>query len=285
MKKRMGDLSFAVVGVGLMGSAFAQGLKKIGAKKVYGIDTDQKKLEEAKQRDIIDEGSPDPRDVLPHADVVFLCLYLSKSIDFMKEYGDAFKEGALLTDIVGVKEAIIEAAKNHLPDKVTFIPGHPMTGRELSKEPFTSSKIFQGKNYILTPLESNKEKTVSFLEEIISQLGFAEVVKTDPKTHDQKIAFTSQLCHIIAASMVDAGEDLDVKRFGGGSYQDMTRIAIINKTMWPELFVANKEALLPVLEDFMESISFFKEQIEADRESEMVKKLDEIGAKRKKLEE
>lgn len=275
--------SILIVGLGLMGSAFASGCKKMGFSQVWALDVNGHVLSQGKKEGIIDEGYTDAKDVLPNADVVVVCLYLADAISFIKDNMPLFKSGALLTDIVGVKQEMVRQITPVLRSDVDYIPGHPMAGREKSGALFTSEEMFIGKNYILTPIEGNVEENRDFLVKWINQLGFGQIIETDPKTHDGKIAFTSQLCHVIAASMVDISDDAKVTQFEGGSFQDMTRIAMINSRMWAELFVANQDELVQVLDQFIESLTFFKSAIENGEAQTIEERFDIIGQKRKAM--
>lgn len=272
-----------IVGLGLMGSAFAKGCMDLGFERVWALDPKEDVLEMASREGLIHQGFTRPEDVLPLADFVVVCLNLGVALEFLKNGMPLFKEGALITDIVGVKGPMVETIAPILRRDVDYIPGHPMAGREKSGEVFTAKEIFKGKNYILTPLAENRRSNLLFLKEWIKALAFGRIIETDPKTHDEKIAFTSQLCHVIAASMVDLTEDATVTHFEGGSFQDMTRIAMINSPMWAELFVANKKELGGILDRFIESLTLFKQAIEEGDEQTIVERFDIIGRKRAEM--
>lgn len=272
-----------VVGLGLMGSAFAAGCKEMGFSKVWGLDRYDLVLREGENQGIIDQGFTKAEEVVSQADLVLVCLYLHDAISFVTDNMSLFKSGALITDIVGVKQEMVKRISPVLREDVDYIPGHPMAGREKSGALFTSPNIFKGKNYILTPLPENLEENHNFLTQWIRELGFGRIIETDPKTHDGKIALTSQLCHVIAASMVDISDDAKVTHFEGGSFQDMTRIAMINSQMWAELFIANQTELTEVLDHFIDSMTFFKNAIQNGEAGTIVERFDIIGRKREEM--
>jgi prephenate dehydrogenase len=272
-----------IVGLGLMGSAFAQGSRSLGFSSIWALDHNEEVLRQALEEGLIDRGSSSAEELLPQADVVLVCLNLGDAIAFITDNMDRFKSGALITDIVGVKQDVVDKVLPVLRQDVDFIPGHPMAGREKGGPLFSTAAIFLGKNYILTPLSFNKEEHHRFLRQWIQDLGFGRIIETDPQTHDARIAFTSQLCHVIAASMVDISEDAVVTQFEGGSFQDMTRIAMINSAMWAELFVANKEELTSVLDRFIQSLTFFKEAILNEETGTIVERFDIISRKREDM--
>jgi prephenate dehydrogenase len=167
-----------------------------------------------------------------------------------------------------------------LRDDVDFICGHPMAGSE--KEGFANSSdfIFVERNYILMPLASNKKENLEFFKTLMHKIGFSRITETDFESHDRKIAFTSQLCHIIASSLVESAEDAEITAFGGGSFEDLTRIAMINAPLWTELFLANKRYLLPQIAMFENSLEKIKLLIENNNDDELTHVLEGIRKKR-----
>jgi prephenate dehydrogenase len=204
-------------------------------------------------------------------DVVFVCLYPTAAIEFLKTYRGSFKSGAIVTDISGVKTALLTELPHILRDDVDFIPGHPMAGSEKEGYEHASGNIFEGRNYILMPLPSNTGGHLSFFKNLVTEIGFARIIETDCVTHDHKIAFTSQLCHVIASALVDSAEDTNITAFGGGSFEDLTRIAMINAPLWTELFLTNKKELLSHITAFEKSLAEMKRMLQ-NGEAEYLKK-------------
>jgi prephenate dehydrogenase len=272
-----------IVGLGLMGGAIAMALQKICG-SILAYDIDRTSLDAALAEGIIDEGvsrdGPELEDMLGRCDLVFLCLNPSRLIEFLETNMGAFKSGALLTDIAGIKGNIIAAVEKNLREDIEYIPGHPMAGAE--KGGFANAKLcdFQGKNYILTPLARNKPENLEYLCDIIRRMGFGRITRTGAEDHDRKIAFTSQLCHVIAAALIDCESDTAITRFGGGSFEDLTRIAILNAPMWTELFIENRVELLARIEQFEGSLDILKELIAGERAGELEKLLGKVRERR-----
>ena len=130
------------------------------------------------------------------------------------------------------------------------------------------------------PYENTKPKNIDVLKSIIYKIGFTNIITTDYKTHDHKIAFTSQLCHIIASALVESAEDTEITQFGGGSFEDLTRIAMINATLWTELFLANKNELLTHIESFEKSLDKLKKQIQDEKIKNLQENLELVRSKR-----
>lgn len=284
MRKPAGECNFGIVGLGLMGGAIALALREsCGIKQdcLFACDKDSETLNAAKQVGLIGQCFEPEKagDMLSLCDVVFLCLNPSQIISFLKNQENSFKSGSLVTDIAGTKGSVAAAARN-LREDIDFIPGHPMAGAE--KGGFANSKLcdFKNKNYILTPLSRNKPANLDFLKNLIRQMGFGRITEVSPDEHDRKIAFTSQLCHVIAAALIDCEADTAITRFGGGSFEDLTRIAMLNAPMWTEIFIENRDALLQRIEQFETSLDALKELIGEERAEELEKRLEVVRDRR-----
>jgi prephenate dehydrogenase len=267
-----------------MGGAIAIALREkcgITQKRLLACDKDSETLNAARQEGLIERGweADKAGEMLFACDVVFLCLNPSSIIRFIEQWAGSFKAGSLVTDIAGTKNSIADAAKKFRED-VDFIPGHPMAGAE--KRGFANSRLcdFSGKNYILSPISRNKPENLEFLKNLVHRMGFGRITEVSPAEHDYKIAFTSQLCHVIAAALIDCEEDTTITRFGGGSFEDLTRIAMLNAPMWTELFIENRDALLEHIEQFEKSLDTLKTLIGGVKAVELEKRLDVVRERR-----
>ena len=280
--KALGDCCLGIVGLGLMGGALAMALRRCGAGvgELLACDTDEYTLAAALERKLIDRGFSAPAQMLPRCDLVFLCLNPSTLLHFLETWMGAFKEGALLTDIAGIKGSIVEAVEKNLWGDLDFIPGHPMAGAEGGGFAGAEKCSFLGKNYILTPLGRNRPENLEFLETLIRRMGFGRITRTTAAEHDRNIAFTSQLCHVIAAALIDCEGDRGITRFGGGSFEDLTRIAMLNAPMWTELFIENRDCLLDRIQRFEESLDTLKGLIRAGAAEELRGRLRAVRERR-----
>jgi prephenate dehydrogenase len=278
------DCTTGIVGLGLMGGAIAMALRRIqeGARRglVLACDIDGGTVDAALGAKLIDEGFTDPRAMLGRCDFVFLCLNPGTLLRFMEEGMLLFKPGALITDIAGIKGSIVKTLEGTLREDLDFIPGHPMAGSERGGFENAGSCNFTGKNYILTPLRRNKPEHLEFLRTLIRRMGFGRIVETTPEEHDRKIAFTSQLCHVIAAALIDCEADRAITRFGGGSFEDLTRIAMLNAPMWTELFLENRQELLRRIEQFEGSLDRLKGLIAGGEEDRLRETLQTVRERR-----
>ncbi len=276
--KNLSNLTYGIVGLGLMGGSLGKAIRQnvlaVSSSKgrILGADINKASLSLAQEQNIVDEVFliDEVDSLLAKSDIVFICLYPHATLEFLLQHKTSFKSGSIVTDISGVKSEIFMHLKDFLRSDVDFIPGHPMAGSE--KEGFSNSNgaIFSNHNYILMPLEQNKKDDLELLKQLISILGFTRIVETDALIHDHKIAFTSQLCHVIASALVDSAEDSKITAFGGGSFEDLTRIAMINSSLWTELFLANKKELLNHIENFEQSLNKLKTFI-TNNDSESIK--------------
>ncbi|MGI1751051.1 prephenate dehydrogenase, partial [Levilactobacillus brevis] len=226
-------MRITIVGLGVIGGSFGMALKRNGYTDVYGIDKDLETIKKAKEIGIIKEGYLDGKEILKTSDLVIISIYPKLILDFIKENKEFFKKGSVITDATGIKDMFIEDIVSILPSGVDFIFGHPMAGREKKGIDYADDKVFNGANYIITPISTNKRENIELIENLAYKLGFKKVKKISSKYHDEMIAFTSQLPHVIAVSLINSDEEgRDTGSFIGDSYRDLTRIANINEELW-----------------------------------------------------
>jgi len=285
--KLIEESTIGIVGMGLMGGAVAMALRNrcdVAQDNLLAYDIDGNALTLAKEAGLIAHNwSGGTGEMLARCDVVFLCPGPAALLKFLDEWEHSFKPGALVTDIAGVKGSIAARAER-LRSDIEFIPGHPMAGAEGGGFAAAARCNFQGKNYILTPLTRNKPENVQFLKDLIHRMGFGRITETSPTGHDRNIAFTSQLCHVIAASLIDCETDTAITRFGGGSFEELTRIAVFNAPLWTELFNTNREALLERIDQFESSLDALKALIRDGKTTELEQRLTRVRERRKALD-
>ena len=230
MKKQI-----AIIGLGLIGGSMAMALRGFEDYELVGVDQDPDTLAFAAAHGVADRLTDDAPAVLSQADVVYLCLHPRGIVRFLEANRDRFKPGALVTDVCGIKTAIVEGAAV-LPEAVDFIGGHPMAGRETSGIFHADGALFRGAHYIIT-------------------------------------AYTSQVMHIMAVAVCDDPDLFDCKGFEGGSFRDCTRVAALDVPLWTELFSMNAPALCTVIRTLEDNLRAYREVIESGDTQALAAKL------------
>ena len=281
---------YGVVGLGIMGGSVAKAIRSniIGKEdpdgQIVALDRNSESLSAAITSGTIDRAftPSETEKMLAEVDMLFVCIYPKATLDFFKEHKNHYKNGAIITDISGVKHDLSQAFEEIKPANAHLILGHPMAGGE--KEGFGASRgeYFLNHNYILIkPKEGYEdEAAVEKFRRIITLMGFTRITEVDADTHDNKIGFTSQLCHVVASAMVESAGDPEITSFGGGSFEDLTRIAMINAPLWTELFLANREKLVAHIENFEAQLNNLKKLIENQDANGLQSLLADVRSKR-----
>ena len=261
------DTNILIVGLGMIGGSYARGLTKKGL-KIHAIDTDEDTIQYALENNIIAEGTTeaDPA-MIGRADVVIFALYPHIFKEWIRDNQQYLKSGAIITDVTGVKVCVVGDVQNMPRDDCEYIAAHPMAGCERLGIRNSNEKIFHAANYIVVPTERNTEEAKDVCRQIGKLLRFARISELPPDQHDEMIGFVSQLTHCIAMSLMTCNHTEKLEDFTGDSFRDLTRIARIDETMWSELFLLNKDALLHQMKLFtMEFSKLERMLMEADKE-------------------
>lgn len=278
------DFNITIVGLGLLGGSMAMALRALGPGNLSGIDCDETAIEFALKSGIIDSGHTDSETALRQADIVIICLYPDQIVKYIKDNLNFFKKGAIITDIAGIKSEIVREISSIEGRNFEFISGHPMAGNEHKGIQHADGEMFRNANYIITPLEENKEESIELISTLMKKIGFKNVIRVTPEKHDRIIALTSHLTHIIAVSLVNSNMlDVDTKLFIGGSFKDASRVALINCELWPQLLISNKENVIEQIELFEENIRSIKAAIRNDDSELLEKQFQQASMRRKEI--
>lgn len=272
-----------IVGLGVIGGSYAQAIQKYLPRdvRVFGIDINETSVQKALLTGAIDDGSTTNKGFLEQSDLVIITLYPQAITPFVEKHADNFKSGSIIIDNSGVKEKIIHDVLTVKPETVDFIFTHPMAGRESQGFDYSEADIFQGANLIITPHEGNKEENIEKIKAFAHRIGFKRLTFIDANKHDSMIAFTSQLCHVIAVSLINSDRFASESvQFVGDSYRDLTRIAKINSPLWSELLLDNKKSLLHVMDQFELEWKEMKQAIIENNHDSLVDILDEATKRR-----
>ena len=260
--------NIAIIGLGLMGASFAKKLTRLNY-NVYGIDVSQQTIGKAKELKIIVDGSTNPLDVISKCDTFIFCLYPTKILPWIEVYQNDIPKNSLLMDISGVKTNIVKPIQDVLREDLELLSIHPMCGRESRGIEFSDETIFKGSNFILVPTQKNKNETVEAVKELANKMEFGRICTLSIEEHDKMIGFLSQLTHVIAVSLMNTHDNVHLVEYTGDSFRDLTRIAKINEDLWTELFIMNKDILLDEINQFIDSISHFRDSLEQEDTQEM----------------
>ena len=272
-------MKIAVVGLGLIGGSFCKAITKRTNHEVLGynrtLSTAQKALAEGSIQQII------TLDQLDQADLTIVCLHPVQTIAFLLEHKDDFARGSLVIDASGVKESVLEAVDRPLKEAgVRFVGCHPMAGREYSGYDYTLDTLFIGASFILTPTSLTDPAAVETVEELAKELGFGQTVRATPQEHDEIIAATSQLAHVVSNAYIKSPTLQREAGFSAGSFLDLTRVAKLNEDMWTDLFLMNRKALLQEIDCIQHSISQVRDAL-AQGDADTLKALLRDGRLRK----
>lgn len=253
-------MKVAVVGLGLIGGSLAKTIKLHGGHTVYGYDINAQTMQQAELLGAIDGVLTD--DVLPSCDLTLVALYPEAIIDWIRSHAPLFKADSLVIDCGGVKESICTALQD-VTDGAPwhFIGGHPMAGREFSGFRYARDDLFDRASMILTVHGDEDPALLQRARNFFMDIGFRRVQFASPKTHDEMIAYTSQLAHIVSSAYVKCPLADKHRGFSAGSFADMTRVARLNEDMWTELFFDNRDALLPEVEGLVERLKEYRDAL------------------------
>ena len=251
----------AIVGLGLIGSSIAHAARRAGlAKQIAGHDASAAVLDRARQIGFCDCVHGDIGDAVAGAQLVILCAPVGAYKSVAEAIKPFLEKGAILSDVGSVKGAVVRDVGPHVPDDVHFIPAHPIAGTEYSGPDAGFASLFDGRWAILTPVPGTDEAAVEKLRAFWRGLG-SNVDVMDAGHHDLVLAITSHLPHLIAYNIVGTANDLEkvtegeVIKYSAGGFRDFTRIAASDPTMWRDVFLNNREAVLEMLGRFNEDLS------------------------------
>ncbi len=251
----------ALIGIGLIGSSISHAVRRKGlAQTIVGSARTKATIETALELRLIDGGCVKAADAVKGADLVILGVPVGACGSIAEEIAPNLRQGAILTDVGSVKAAVVRDVAPHVPKGVHFIAAHPIAGTEKSGPESGFAELFDGRWTVLTPEPGTDKAAVEKLKAFWMALG-AKVEIMGAEHHDLVLAITSHLPHLIAYNIVNTAEHLqqvtntEVIKFSAGGFRDFTRIAASDPTMWRDVFLNNKEAVLEMLGRFSEDLT------------------------------
>ncbi len=284
LEKPLQDLTFAIVGLGLIGGSYAKALRNLKVRHIMGMDISHGIARACLNANMIDEIVEEDGSNLKEADVIICSVYPEAMVDFVRKNITCFAEGMLLTDATGVKGTIPCEIQAMLPEGCEFLSGHPMAGRQGSGLGMSDAAIFINSNYIIVPTDQNTPEAIAWLENFAKAIGCARSVKVSMEDHDKIIAYTSDLPHITAVALVNSAlYNENTQYFIAGGFRDATRVADINPELWSDLFLSNRENVIAEIENYQKQLERWKQAI-ADNDRDALKEImREAGPRRRML--
>jgi cyclohexadieny/prephenate dehydrogenase len=257
----------AIIGFGLIGSSLARAVKAHGlARTIVACDRDEGARATIGRLALADEVTDDPATAVRDADLVVIAAPLGAYADIVKRMAPALKPGAVVSDVGSVKGPVVRDLPALLPKTVHLVPGHPIAGTENSGPGSGFETLFDGRWFIMTPPPGADEEAVRKVGELWAGCGsLIEIM--DASHHDKVLGITSHLPHLIAYTIVGTAADLEedaqseVIKFSASGFRDFTRIAASDPTMWRDVFLNNREAVLEMLQRFNEDLTALQRAI------------------------
>jgi prephenate dehydrogenase len=255
-----------IIGVGLIGGSLARAVKRAGyCAEVVGSGRDEKQLRRAVELGVIDRYEKDPARAVSGADVIVLAVPLGAMEEVMSSIAPHLESGAIITDVGSAKGSVVTAAQaafGAVPKH--FVPGHPIAGTEKSGVESSFAELFQGRRVILTPLAETDPAAVAAVRRLWEQAG-AAVTEMSVAHHDEVLAATSHLPHMLAFALVDTlarmHEQAEIFRYAAGGFRDFTRIASSDPVMWRDICLANRDAIAAMIDRFQGELVGLREAI------------------------
>jgi cyclohexadieny/prephenate dehydrogenase len=257
----------ALIGIGLIGSSLARALRRDSPEtKIVACARRPETLATVRRLDLADATTDDPARAAEGADLVVIATPLSAYAEIGQRIGGVLKDGAILTDVGSVKEAVIRDLRPHVPAGVHLVPGHPVAGTEHSGPESGFAELFRDRWCILTPLPETAPDAVAEIRRMWERFGM-RVVTMSADHHDKVLAMTSHLPHLIAYTIVGTATNLEeslkseVIEFSASGFRDFTRIAASDPVMWRDIFLNNREAVLEIVQRFTEDLTALQRAI------------------------
>ena len=262
-------MKIGIIGLGLIGGSLAMSIRRHTEHTVFGFDIDPQVMLKARAAEAIHDNLTD--DLLPGCDIVLVALYPELCAQYIRAHAEQFGPKALVIDCAGVKRHVYsQIAPLAAGMPWTYIGGHPMAGREFSGFSYARGDLFENASMILCPPPEAPIEVRELAKAFFLESGFKLVRFCTPEAHDQMIAYTSQLAHVVSGAYVKNPLSASHKGFSAGSFLDMTRVARLNETMWTELFLENDDLLLPALDDLILRLNEYREAL-ATRDPEKLR--------------
>ena len=271
-------MTIGVIGLGLMGGSLCKALERIGC-RVSGRDADSQVQGYAVLTQTIEE--PLEEHNIGECDFLFLATWPGAAVEELGKWAPLIRKDAIVCDVCGVKRTVCGPCFRIAEEYgFTFIGGHPMAGKQFSGIKYAVGDLYMGATMLLVPKDGEDLFRISRLSELLHQVGFQSVTITTAEKHDEMIAFTSQLAHVVSNAYIKSPTAREHRSFSAGSYRDLTRVAKLNEGMWTELFLKNADYLGKELDMIIQSLTEYRDALK-NGDAETLRQLLKDGRERK----
>ena len=268
-----------IVGLGLIGGSFAKAYAAEGH-KVLALDKDEQIVQFAMLDGAVDGILT--KDNIGECDLILVCVYPQAAIEFMNEFGESIGTKPVVIDCCGTKRTIVEKgmeiAKKY---EFLYVGGHPMAGTQYSGFKYSRANLYHRAPMVIVPPRYDDIALLQKIKDILSPAGFGKITVAKADEHDEMIAYTSQLAHIVSNAYIKSPTARAHKGMSAGSYKDMTRVAWLNPQMWTELCMENREYLMKEMDILIDSLNEYQKALK-ENDSETLMRLFDEGRKIKK---
>lgn len=261
-------MTVGVCGLGLIGGSVAKAYKSRGQHTVYGFDTDKNVLGFAGLAETIDETLDENNIKL--CDCIIIAVYSAAAVAFLENAAPHISPHTVVIDCCGTKRRVCAACFEIAAEYgFTYVGGHPMAGTQYSGFRYSRADLFSGASMIIVPPQFDDIALINRVKTLLEPLNFKKISVTTAEKHDEIIAFTSQLPHVISSAYIKSPTSASQSGFSAGSYKDLSRVSVMNEEMWTELFLENKDNLLCELDIFINHMTAYREALANDDRDRM----------------
>ena len=273
-------MEIGIAGLGLIGGSLAKAINQNTDNTVYGFDISEQVMHKAVLVNAIEQPLTD--ELIPQCDIIIVALYPKDTIDYVMSHAALFKKNGIVCDCSGVKRIVCEQLIPFAEENgFLFVGGHPMAGREHSGFTYAKKSLFNNASMIFTPTKGPIE-SMEKLKNLFTSIGFTNIEIATPEEHDRKIAFTSQLAHVVSNAYIKSPTAQEHMGFSAGSYKDLTRVAKLNENMWTELFLETPDNLADEIDTLIENPQKYSKAIR-ENDSETLRLLLKEGREKKAI--
>jgi len=277
-------MTVGIVGLGLIGGSLAKAYKRTEGIRVLGWNRNKTIEDFALLSGAID-GKLSMENIA-ECDLLLLTAYPEASINFLRDAAPHIPSGVMVMDCLGTKRVICQEAFP-LAEKhgFTFVGGHPMAGTHNSGFKYSQADMFDGAPMVIVPPKNYDMQLLDKIKQLITPVGFGSITVTTAEKHDEMIAFTSQMAHVVSNAYIKSPTAGGHKGFSAGSYKDLTRVAWLNPEMWSELFLENGDYLLKELDFLIDRLNEYRSAIANNDAETLIRILDEGRRRKKEIDE